>query len=105
MRSPLTMLQFSDETKERIAKVIDISRIAIHYGYLPLIIYLGEKREIDFSRIVLIYSQGYTRSDPKPSFIRYCSSLRSREIIGHESDRVSGLASVFGTTAIAKNQA
>ncbi|KAI1954071.1 hypothetical protein LOZ57_000417 [Ophidiomyces ophidiicola] len=36
------MVQFSEETKERITKVIDVSRVAIHYGYLPLIIYLGE---------------------------------------------------------------
>ncbi|KMP10177.1 hypothetical protein CIHG_06897 [Coccidioides immitis H538.4] len=34
------MVQFSEETKERITKVIDISRVAIHYGYLPLIMYL-----------------------------------------------------------------
>lgn len=63
-------MQFSEETKvgdladvcskmlteyqERIARVIDVSRIAIHYGYLPLIIYLG-----------------YTRSNPRPSLIRY----------------------------------
>ncbi|EAU33418.1 conserved hypothetical protein [Aspergillus terreus NIH2624] len=35
------MVQFSEETKERISKVIDVSRVAIHYGYLPLIVYLG----------------------------------------------------------------
>ncbi|KAK2848531.1 hypothetical protein FQN49_005634 [Arthroderma sp. PD_2] len=35
------MMQFSEESKERISKVIDISRVAIHYGYLPLIVYLG----------------------------------------------------------------
>jgi len=63
-------LQLSEETKvcsmppvnalvvlmmpqERITRVIDVSRIAIHYGYLPLIIYLG-----------------YTRSNPRPSLIR-----------------------------------
>ncbi|GAQ41177.1 mitochondrial folate carrier protein Flx1 [Aspergillus niger] len=44
------MVQFSEETKERISKVIDVSRVAIHYGYLPLIVYLG-----------------YTYSEPKPS--------------------------------------
>ncbi|KAF2755827.1 Tom7-domain-containing protein [Pseudovirgaria hyperparasitica] len=47
-------LTLSEESKERIAKVIDVSRIAIHYGYLPLILYLG-----------------YTRSEPRPSFLRY----------------------------------
>ncbi|KAJ5936452.1 hypothetical protein N7454_005087 [Penicillium verhagenii] len=38
------MVQFSEETKERVSKVIDISRVAIHYGYLPLIIYLGKSK-------------------------------------------------------------
>ncbi|OPB40147.1 hypothetical protein A0O28_0002260 [Trichoderma guizhouense] len=47
------MFALSEESKERIAKLIDISRVAIHYGYLPLILYLG-----------------YTRSDPRPSVIR-----------------------------------
>ncbi|KAH6684154.1 TOM7 family-domain-containing protein [Halenospora varia] len=46
-------MQLSEETKERIGKLIDVSRVAIHYGYLPLILYLG-----------------YTRSEPRPSFIR-----------------------------------
>ncbi|OAA40339.1 Mitochondrial carrier domain protein [Metarhizium rileyi] len=35
------MLALSEESKERIAKLIDVSRVAIHYGYLPLILYLG----------------------------------------------------------------
>ncbi|PMD49239.1 Tom7-domain-containing protein [Hyaloscypha bicolor E] len=48
-------MQLSEESKERIGKIIDISRVAIHYGYLPLILYLA----------------GYTRSEPRPSFIRY----------------------------------
>ncbi|OJJ69246.1 hypothetical protein ASPBRDRAFT_131623 [Aspergillus brasiliensis CBS 101740] len=48
------MVQFSEETKERISKVIDVSRVAIHYGYLPLIVYLG-----------------YTYSEPKPSLFKY----------------------------------
>ncbi|KXL48434.1 hypothetical protein M433DRAFT_496612 [Acidomyces richmondensis BFW] len=41
----MTWFQLSEETKvrstERITRVIDFSRVAIHYGYLPLIIYLG----------------------------------------------------------------
>lgn len=40
--------------QERIARVIDFGRVAVHWGYLPLIIYLG-----------------YTRSNPRPSLIRY----------------------------------
>ncbi|ORX92295.1 TOM7 family-domain-containing protein [Clohesyomyces aquaticus] len=45
-------------SQERIARVIDVSRVAIHYGYLPLILYLG-----------------YSRSEPKPSLIRLFSPL------------------------------
>ncbi|KAF7507073.1 hypothetical protein GJ744_011001 [Endocarpon pusillum] len=52
----MPQLQLSEETKERITKILDISRITLHYGYLPLIIYLG-----------------YTRSDPKPTLIRLIS--------------------------------
>ncbi|KAK2019511.1 TOM7 family protein [Colletotrichum eremochloae] len=48
------MFALSEESKERIGKIIEISRIAIHYGYLPLVLYLG-----------------YTRSEPRPPFIRY----------------------------------
>ncbi|KAI5854917.1 TOM complex component Tom7 [Tricharina praecox] len=51
-------MQLSEETKERISRIIDLSRVAIHYGYLPLIIYLG-----------------YTRSEPKPALIRLISPL------------------------------
>ncbi|KAK8145042.1 hypothetical protein G3M48_004970 [Beauveria asiatica] len=53
------MFALSEESKERIGKLIDISRVAVHYGYLPLILYLG-----------------YTRSDPKPSLIRRTVSSR-----------------------------
>lgn len=56
--SRFKMFALSEESKERIAKLIDISRVAIHYGYLPLILYLG-----------------YTRSDPRPSVIRLLSPL------------------------------
>ncbi|PYI23303.1 mitochondrial outer membrane translocase complex, subunit Tom7 [Aspergillus violaceofuscus CBS 115571] len=63
------MVQFSEETKERISKVIDVSRVAIHYGYLPLIIYLGMSNEnspnTDSS------STGYTYSEPRPSLFKY----------------------------------
>ncbi|KAF2093912.1 hypothetical protein NA57DRAFT_80917 [Rhizodiscina lignyota] len=34
-------MQLSEESKERIARIIDVSRVAIHYGYLPLILWLG----------------------------------------------------------------
>ncbi|CCF41595.1 TOM7 family protein [Colletotrichum higginsianum] len=52
------MFTLSEESKERIGKIIEISRIAIHYGYLPLVLYLG-----------------YTRSEPRPPFIRLISPL------------------------------
>ncbi|KAG9198393.1 hypothetical protein G6514_010237 [Epicoccum nigrum] len=47
------MFSLSEESKERIARIIDVSRVAIHYGYLPLILYIG-----------------YSQSQPKPSLIR-----------------------------------
>ncbi|KAK7607710.1 hypothetical protein JOL62DRAFT_614984 [Phyllosticta paracitricarpa] len=37
------MFTLSEETKERISKLIDVSRVAIHYGYIPLILYFGEQ--------------------------------------------------------------
>ncbi|KAI9149248.1 Mitochondrial folate transporter/carrier [Paramyrothecium foliicola] len=48
------MFALSEESKEltmglsqeRIAKLIDISRFAVHYGYLPLILYLGTERDL-----------------------------------------------------------
>ncbi|KAI1342657.1 TOM7 family-domain-containing protein [Xylariaceae sp. FL0016] len=52
------MFTLSEESKERIGKLIEVSRVAIHYGYLPLILYLG-----------------YTRSDPRPSVIKLLSPL------------------------------
>ncbi|KAI6135079.1 TOM7 family-domain-containing protein [Pisolithus thermaeus] len=44
----------SEETKERITKVVDIARTVIHYGWIPLIIYIG-----------------YTRSSPQPTVIKW----------------------------------
>ncbi|KAL8400491.1 hypothetical protein RB594_000761 [Gaeumannomyces avenae] len=55
------MLTLSEESKERIGKLIDVSRVVIHYGYLPLILYLG-----------------YTRSEPRPSVIKYVNGIPSR---------------------------
>ncbi|KAF4638028.1 hypothetical protein G7Y89_g48 [Cudoniella acicularis] len=61
-------MQLSEETKERIGKIIDISRVAIHYGYLPLILYLG-----------------YTRSEPRPSLIRKVGwALRDPSLALHQ---------------------
>lgn len=52
------MFTLSEESKERISKLIDVSRVTIHYGYLPLILYLG-----------------WSASTPKPSIIRLFSPL------------------------------
>ncbi|KAF3771256.1 mitochondrial carrier [Cryphonectria parasitica EP155] len=35
------MFALSEESKERIGKLIEVARVAIHYGYLPMILYLG----------------------------------------------------------------
>ncbi|KAK7520907.1 TOM7 family-domain-containing protein [Phyllosticta citriasiana] len=52
------MFTLSEETKERISKLIDVSRVAIHYGYIPLILYFG-----------------WSHSTPRPAFIRLISPL------------------------------
>jgi import receptor subunit TOM7 len=48
----------SEESKERIGRIIDVARVSIHYGYLPLILYLG-----------------YTYSNPRPALIHLLSPL------------------------------
>ncbi|OIW29516.1 mitochondrial carrier [Coniochaeta ligniaria NRRL 30616] len=57
------MFTLSEESKERITKLIEISRVAIHYGYLPLILYLG-----------------YTRSEPRPPVIRCVSTIHMTDV-------------------------
>ncbi|KAH7887519.1 TOM7 family-domain-containing protein [Phlebopus sp. FC_14] len=44
----------SEETKERIYKAVEFGRTVMHYGWIPLIIYIG-----------------YTRSTPQPTLIKY----------------------------------
>ncbi|KAI0638412.1 Tom7-domain-containing protein [Trametes polyzona] len=48
----------SEETKERIIKAVDLARVAVHYAWIPFIIYVG-----------------YTRSNPQPSLIKLISPL------------------------------
>ncbi|KAF9266341.1 Tom7-domain-containing protein [Marasmius fiardii PR-910] len=55
---PSTVIMPSEDTKERIAKVVDVSRTILHYGWIPLIIYVG-----------------FTRSNPQPSLIKLISPL------------------------------
>ncbi|PHH53801.1 Mitochondrial import receptor subunit TOM7 [Ceratocystis fimbriata CBS 114723] len=52
------MFTLSEETKERIGRLIDVSQVVVHYGYIPFILYLG-----------------LTRSYPRPSIIRLLSPL------------------------------
>ncbi|KZP20182.1 Tom7-domain-containing protein [Athelia psychrophila] len=49
---------FSEDNKERITKVVEVSRTVLHYAWIPLIIYVG-----------------YTRSNPQPSLIKLISPL------------------------------
>jgi len=48
----------SEDTKEVIAKAVEIGRTVLHYGWIPLIIYVG-----------------FTRSNPQPSLIKLISPL------------------------------
>ncbi|KAK0190577.1 mitochondrial import receptor subunit TOM7 [Armillaria mellea] len=48
----------SEDTKETIAKIVELGRTALHYGWIPLIIYVG-----------------FTRSNPQPSLIKLISPL------------------------------
>ncbi|CCE78162.1 Piso0_000778 [Millerozyma farinosa CBS 7064] len=38
---PNYQLTLSDESKERIAKVLDYSKTIAHYGFIPFVLYLG----------------------------------------------------------------
>ncbi|TFK99164.1 Tom7-domain-containing protein [Pterulicium gracile] len=48
----------SEETKESIIKAVELGRTLLHYGWIPLIIYVG-----------------FTQSDPQPSLIKLISPL------------------------------
>ncbi|KIM29408.1 hypothetical protein M408DRAFT_328681 [Serendipita vermifera MAFF 305830] len=48
----------SEETKERVVRMIDFTRTMMHWIWIPLIIYTG-----------------YTRSNPRPTFIKLISPL------------------------------
>ncbi|TDL29859.1 Tom7-domain-containing protein [Rickenella mellea] len=53
-----SLFTVSDDTKEKLAKGIDVSRLILHYGWVPFVIYIG-----------------YTRSNPQPSLIKLISPL------------------------------
>ncbi|QNP95446.1 YALIA101S09e01090g1_1 [Yarrowia lipolytica] len=35
------IFQLSEESRERISKVLDLGRVALHYGWIPFVIYVG----------------------------------------------------------------
>ncbi|GAC73383.1 F1-ATP synthase assembly protein [Moesziomyces antarcticus T-34] len=45
-------MAFSEDTKERIVKAVDVSKTLLHYGWVPFVLYIG-----------------FTRSTPQPSLI------------------------------------
>ncbi|KAK9471065.1 TOM7 family-domain-containing protein [Dipodascopsis tothii] len=51
-------LALSEETRERLAKVVDVSRNIFHYGWIPFILYVG-----------------WSTSFPRPSIIKLFSPL------------------------------
>ncbi|KAK8066353.1 hypothetical protein PG997_013100 [Apiospora hydei] len=75
------MFALSEESKERVGRIIELSRVAMHYGYIPLILYLGipssntAQQRCAISLRTLTVFPGYTRSDPRPSIIRLLSPL------------------------------
>ncbi|KAK7966732.1 uncharacterized protein PG986_001009 [Apiospora aurea] len=76
------MFALSEESKERVGRIIELSRVAMHYGYIPLILYLGmpssntaQQRCLAIPLRTLTAFPGYTRSDPRPSIIRLLSPL------------------------------
>ncbi|KAF9814386.1 hypothetical protein IEO21_05120 [Rhodonia placenta] len=61
----------SEETKERIIKAVELGRTVLHYGWIPLIIYVG-----------------YTRSNPQPSLIKCVVSLCV--VLSHKPNSIAG---------------
>ncbi|KAG9247094.1 mitochondrial carrier domain-containing protein [Calycina marina] len=84
----MSNMQLSEESKERIGKIIDFSRVAIHYGYLPLIVYLA----------------GFTYSEPRPSLIRHVRLLMAEKKHGRFSpatvEAIGGLSAGTISTLI-----
>ncbi|CAN6661420.1 mitochondrial import receptor subunit Tom7p [Trichomonascus vanleenenianus] len=53
-------LTLSEESKERISKLLDVGRVTLHYGWIPFILYLG-----------------WSSSLPRPGLIKLLSPLPS----------------------------
>ncbi|CDO56285.1 similar to Saccharomyces cerevisiae YNL070W TOM7 Component of the TOM (translocase of outer membrane) complex [Geotrichum candidum] len=54
----MTDYTLSDETKERLTKLIELGRVTVHYGWIPFIVYLG-----------------WTQSVPRPNLFKLLSPL------------------------------
>lgn len=52
--------EMTDETKERIAKVIETGRVVLQYGWIPFVVYVG-----------------WSQSSSRPSLIKLLSPLPS----------------------------
>ncbi|XP_004349015.2 hypothetical protein CAOG_02265 [Capsaspora owczarzaki ATCC 30864] len=53
-----TMLPVSEETKDKLRKATDVAKTVVHWGFLPLVIYLG-----------------MTTGEPRPSLLTLVSPL------------------------------
>lgn len=51
-------ISVTDETKERISRVLDAGRVALHYGWIPLVLYIG-----------------WSQSSPRPNAMKLLSPL------------------------------
>lgn len=41
------MVQLKPETKQRVMNVVNVAKLTVHFGFIPLILYLGFKKGND----------------------------------------------------------
>ncbi|SHO75855.1 Component of the TOM (translocase of outer membrane) complex [Malassezia sympodialis ATCC 42132] len=51
-------MQLSEDTKERIVRIIDVAKTVVHYGWVPFVIYVG-----------------FMSSSPRPNLFKILSPL------------------------------